>query len=73
MDLNSILHLTTGQIVAVAFAYWVFSTAVRALPEPSTASGMFYRWMYGFAHGLGANWGHFKEALTPVLPPAQKK
>jgi hypothetical protein len=49
---------------------------VHALPEPTTASGLFYRWLYGFAHALPANWAEVLKAISPQAvapadPPAK--
>ena len=56
MNLISILHLNATQIIAVYFAFWMISTALNALPEPNDKSGLWYRWFYGFSHGLLASW-----------------
>jgi hypothetical protein len=40
--------------VAVA-AYWLFSAAVSALPEPSSTSGPGYLWLYRFCHTTAGN------------------
>jgi len=37
------------------------------MPEPTTASSQFYRWMYGFTHLLGANLKQVNGAITPPL------
>jgi hypothetical protein len=63
MDALALLHnpLIVWVIIAVAAA------AVHALPEPTTASGLFYRWLYGFAHALPANWSNVAKAIQPPL------
>jgi hypothetical protein len=43
------------------------AAAVHALPEPTTSSSMFYRWLYGFAHALPANWSNVAQAIQPPL------
>lgn len=32
--------------------YWLFSSAVGAMPAPSENSSGFYHWVYGFGHNL---------------------
>jgi hypothetical protein len=46
-------------------AIGVVAAAVHALPEPTPASGLFYRWLYGFAHALPANWSNVAKAIQP--------
>jgi hypothetical protein len=36
-------------------AYWVFSAAVSAMPEPVSGSGAGYRWLYRFLHTTAGN------------------
>jgi hypothetical protein len=63
MDFQSLVH----NPYVVAGACWIFSAAIQAMPEPTTASSQFYRWMYGFTHLLGANLKQVNGAITPPL------
>jgi hypothetical protein len=36
-------------------AYWTFSAAVSAMPEPLSGSGAGYRWLYRFLHTTAGN------------------
>jgi hypothetical protein len=38
-------------------AYYVWCSAVQAMPTPTESSGAGYRWLFGFAHTLAANFG----------------
>ena len=76
MDLISLLHNPT-QLALAWIALAVVSAAVRALPEPTTGSRLFYRWFYGFAHALPVNWDCILKAITPrsvppLYPPINK-
>lgn len=46
-------------------AFYLFSNAVGALPTATEKSSVFYRWFYGFSHGLA---GNLKYALRTALP-----
>lgn len=35
--------------------YFVFNSAIQALPDPDESSGMGYRFLFGFFHALAAN------------------
>lgn len=63
MDTIALLHdpVIVWIVIAVAAA------AMHALPEPTTASGLFYRWLYGFAHALPANWSNVAKAIQPPI------
>lgn len=37
----------------ILISYWVFSAVVGALPDPN--GNKWYRFFYGFMHGLAAN------------------
>jgi hypothetical protein len=73
VDPITLLHNPLAQVWA---AVAVLAAAVHALPEPTTASGLFYRWLYGFAHALPANWAEVLKAISPQAvapadPPAK--
>jgi hypothetical protein len=36
-------------------AYWIFSAAVSAMPEPVSGTGAGYRWLYRFLHTTAGN------------------
>ena len=52
-DFVALLHNKVFWIVVGS--YYVFAAAVVALPAPDQKAGMFYRFLYGFAHALSAN------------------
>ena len=70
------ITLLRNPLVQVWAAVAVLAAAVHALPEPTTTSGLFYRWLYGFAHALPANWSEVLKAISPQAvapadPPAK--
>ncbi len=44
--------LTTDRVVML---YFVFNTAIQALPDPGPESGLIYRFLFRFAHSLAGN------------------
>lgn len=40
-----------------AIAWWIYSAAVQAMPDPEPTSHKFYRFLYQFLHLLAANIG----------------
>jgi hypothetical protein len=54
------MHWINSHGIECLILYWVFSAAVSPMPEPNPAGSAFYRWFYGFAHGIlqlvAANW-----------------
>jgi hypothetical protein len=64
MGIFTILHNPVALWGVIA----VVAAAVHALPEPTTSSSMFYRWLYGFAHALPANWANVAKAIQPPAP-----
>jgi hypothetical protein len=64
MDIIALLHNPVIVWLGMALA----AAAVHALPEPTTSSSLFYRWLYGFAHALPANWSNVAKAIQPPLP-----
>lgn len=44
-------HPTLASIAA----FYLFSNAVQYLPTPAENSNAFYRWFFGFSHGLAGN------------------
>lgn len=68
MDFRSLLH----NPVVVLCAYWLLSSALQSMPEPSQESSAFYRWFYGFVHIAAANWHQVKGAINPPLLPLVK-
>jgi len=65
MDLASILHLNATQVFFLYLVFWVISTALNALPQPTEKSSAGYRWFYGFSHGLMASWANVADAIKP--------
>jgi hypothetical protein len=47
--------LLQHQFWAAVGAYWIFSAAVSAMPEPVSGSGAGYRWLYRFLHTTAGN------------------
>jgi hypothetical protein len=43
------------QFWAAVVAYWIFSAAVSAMPEPDAGAGSGYRWLYCFLHTTAGN------------------
>jgi hypothetical protein len=43
------------QFWAAVVAYWVFSAAVSAMPEPDAGAGSGYLWLYRFLHTTAGN------------------
>jgi hypothetical protein len=39
----------------------VLSAAVRAMPEPQSNGGMFYRWLYTFSHLVLSNYDKIRK------------
>jgi hypothetical protein len=66
VDPITLLH---NPLVQVWAAVAIFAAAVHALPEPTRTSSVFYRWLYGFAHALPANWAEVLKAITPTAQP----
>ena len=42
-------------VISTFTAYYVFSSAVGAMPSPSTGGSKFYEWFFNFSQALGAN------------------
>lgn len=51
--------------VYVLLAYYVFSNAVQALPEPDEKSSKGYRYLFALLHGLA---GNIRYAFSKVAP-----
>ena len=47
--------LVQHQFWAAVAAYWIFSAAVSAMPEPDAQSHPGYLWLYRFAHTIAGN------------------
>jgi hypothetical protein len=47
--------LVQHQFWAAVAAYWVFSAAVSAMPEPDAGAGSGYLWLYRFLHTTAGN------------------
>ena len=52
MNLDQLLH----NPAVVTAAWWLLSSAIQTMPEPTTTSSPGYLWLYRFLHILGANW-----------------
>ena len=37
--------------------YYLWNSAVQALPTPNENGSVVYKWFFGFAHGVAANFG----------------
>ena len=55
-------------------AFWVFSAAVSAMPQPASSSSNFYNWLFGFLTLVRADFaGAFGSKIPGTAPqPAQK-
>jgi hypothetical protein len=62
------------QFWAAVVAYWLFSAAVSAMPEPGDHANPAYLWFYRFLHTTAGNittaFGSRIPALKPFIPPA---
>jgi len=52
---------------AVLAAYYVFSSAIGALPTPNAASSAFYQWFFGFSHVLAGNIMRVVATRFPII------
>lgn len=46
---------------------WAFSALVGGMPQPDTASGKGYRWLYGSLHLFAANLDKVGQSIKPPL------
>lgn len=51
-------------------AFWIVSSAIRAMPDPQPNASGFYRWSFAFLHVLLANWDKVAVATMPKLAAA---
>jgi hypothetical protein len=61
-----------GKLIAYAgIASHVLAAAIDTLPMPDSTSGKFYRWFFGFANVIVANYSRTKASTGPIgqLPP----
>jgi hypothetical protein len=61
------IHWVNSHGVEVMVLYAVFSAAISPLPEPTQASNPFYRWFYGFMHGLSLNLDKVAASIKPPI------
>ncbi len=47
--------LIQHQFWAAVVAYWIFSAAVSAMPDPGGSAGPGYLWLYRFLHTTAGN------------------
>jgi hypothetical protein len=52
---SELTNFIARHFFAIVIVYAAYSTAVDAMEEPTPGSGMFYRWLYRFAHGFAFN------------------
>lgn len=65
--MSELINLIENPLVwKILIAYWVFSAAVGAMPTPESNSGMLYRFLFRFMHGLSGNLN--RAALTFKVP-----
>lgn len=57
------------QALATFIATYIFSVAVSGLPVPTTASSVWYVWLYTTLHSIAANWSNIM-ASKKLPPPA---
>jgi hypothetical protein len=50
--------------------YYLFSSAVGAMPMPDASSGKFYRWLFSFLNTLAANLNRAYRGVNNVSPSA---
>lgn len=57
--------------VIIIMAWYILNCMVQALPDPEETSGMFYRFVFRFAHALAANINVVRKKLPlRVRPPS---
>lgn len=62
--MNDVLGFISNPVVWKAIlAYWLFSSAVGALPTPEQGDSKLYQFAFRFAHGLAGNLNRAAVAL----------
>jgi hypothetical protein len=59
-------HPATASMVS----YYLFSSAVGAMPMPDASSSKFYRWLFSFLNALAANLNRAYRGVNNVSPAA---
>jgi hypothetical protein len=57
--------MTNVHTIEVLAGYWVFSSFVGGMPQPTPTSNFFYQWAYTSLHLLA---GNLKDAFTAKFP-----
>jgi hypothetical protein len=57
--------LTADRVVLL---YYVYNSAVQALPDPDATSGKLYRFFFGFLHSLAGNIALVRKQLRNGKP-----